>query len=65
LSAVKTRWQPSARGTSLSAQSLNLGDKTGTLALGREADIIEVDGDPLKDIAAPARCFRHEWWESP
>jgi imidazolonepropionase-like amidohydrolase len=50
--------------TSLSAQSLNLGDKTGTLALGMEADIIEVDGDPLKDIAAPARCFRHEWWQS-
>ena len=42
-------------GTSLSAQSLNLGDKIGTLAPGMEADIIGVEGDPLKDITALRR----------
>jgi imidazolonepropionase-like amidohydrolase len=36
--------------TSLSAESLNLGDKIGTIAPGMEADIIAVDGDPLKNI---------------
>ena len=42
-------------GTSLAAQSLNLGDKIGTLAPGMEADIVGVDGDPLKDITALRR----------
>ena len=42
-------------GTSLSAQSLNLGDKIGTLAPGMEADIVGVDGDPLQDITALRR----------
>ncbi|MBZ5606104.1 MAG: amidohydrolase family protein [Acidobacteriia bacterium] len=37
--------------TSLSAESLNLGDKIGTLAAGMEADIVAVEGDPVKDIA--------------
>jgi imidazolonepropionase-like amidohydrolase len=41
--------------TSLSAESLNLGDKIGTLAPGMEADLIAVDGDPLKDITALRR----------
>jgi imidazolonepropionase-like amidohydrolase len=36
--------------TSLSAESLNLGDKIGTIAPGMEADIIAVNGDPLKNI---------------
>jgi imidazolonepropionase-like amidohydrolase len=36
--------------TSLSAESLNMGDKIGSLAPGMEADIIAVEGDPLKDI---------------
>ena len=38
--------------TSLSAESLRLGDTIGTLAVGYEADIIAVAGDPLKDITA-------------
>ncbi len=37
--------------TSLSAQSLNMGDKIGSLAPGMEADMIAVEGDPLKDIS--------------
>ena len=41
--------------TSLAAQSLNLGDTIGTLAVGKEADIIAVDGDPTKDITAVSR----------
>jgi imidazolonepropionase-like amidohydrolase len=42
-------------GTYLAAQSLNLGDKIGTLAPGMEADIIGFQGDPLKDITALRR----------
>ncbi len=41
--------------TSLSAESLGMGDKIGTLVPGMEADIIAVDGDPLKDIATLRR----------
>jgi len=41
--------------TSLSAESLKLGDQIGTLAPGMEADLIAVDGDPLKDITALRR----------
>ncbi len=41
--------------TSLSAESLNMGDQIGTLAPGREADLIAVEGDPLQDIAALRR----------
>jgi imidazolonepropionase-like amidohydrolase len=41
--------------TSLAAESLNLGDKIGTIAAGRNADIIAVEGDPLKDITALRR----------
>ncbi len=41
--------------TSLAAQSLNLGREIGTLAPGMEADLIAVDGDPLKDITALRR----------
>ncbi len=41
--------------TSLAAESLNLGDKIGTIAPGMEADLIAVDGDPLKDITALRR----------
>ncbi len=36
--------------TSLAAESLHLGDKIGAIAPGMEADIIGVEGDPLKDI---------------
>jgi imidazolonepropionase-like amidohydrolase len=41
--------------TSLSAESLNLGDKIGTLAVGMEADLIAVEGNPLTDITALRR----------
>jgi len=36
--------------TSLAAESLGLGDRVGTIAAGYEADLIAVDGDPLRDI---------------
>ena len=41
--------------TSLSAESLSMGDKIGTLAPGMQADLIAVDGDPLMDITALRR----------
>jgi imidazolonepropionase-like amidohydrolase len=41
--------------TSISAESLSLGDKIGALAQGMNADLIAVDGDPLKDITALRR----------
>jgi imidazolonepropionase-like amidohydrolase len=41
--------------TSLAAESMSLGDKIGSIAPGMEADIIAVDGDPLKDITALRR----------
>lgn len=36
--------------TSISAESMNMSDKIGSLAPGMEADLIAVEGDPLKDI---------------
>jgi imidazolonepropionase-like amidohydrolase len=41
--------------TSLSAESLNMGNQIGTIAPGMQADVIAVDGDPLKDITALRR----------
>lgn len=41
--------------TSISAQSLGLGDKIGAIALGMDADIIAMDGDPLTDATAARR----------
>lgn len=41
--------------TSLNAQALGLADRIGSVAPGMEADLIVVDGDPLKDIAALRR----------
>lgn len=38
--------------TSLAAESLRLGERIGTLAVGYEADIIAVSGNPLTDIGA-------------
>ncbi|HEX9160102.1 MAG TPA: amidohydrolase family protein [Thermoanaerobaculia bacterium] len=38
--------------TSLSAESLRLGDRVGAIAPGRDADLVAVDGDPLRDIGA-------------
>ena len=40
---------------SLGAEALGMGDRLGALAPGFEADIIALDGDPLKDITAVRR----------
>lgn len=41
--------------TSVTAESMGLGARIGSLASGYEADIIAVDGDPLADITAVRR----------
>ena len=41
--------------TSLAAESLNLGDRVGALAPGMDADIVGIEGDPLRDINALRR----------
>ncbi|HEY2963186.1 MAG TPA: amidohydrolase family protein [Pyrinomonadaceae bacterium] len=40
---------------SLAAQAMGLADQTGSIAPGLQADIIALDGDPLKDITAVRR----------
>lgn len=40
---------------SLAAEALGLQDRTGSIAAGLEADIIALEGDPLKDITAVRR----------
>jgi imidazolonepropionase-like amidohydrolase len=40
---------------SRAAESLNLQDQIGAIAPGMQADIIALDGDPLKDITAVRR----------
>jgi imidazolonepropionase-like amidohydrolase len=40
---------------SLGAEALGMSDKIGSIAPGLEADIIALDGDPLKDITAVRR----------
>lgn len=42
--------------TSLSAQSLNLGDQIGAIAPGMQADIVGFDGNPLEDVTAARRA---------
>ena len=37
---------------SLAAEAMNMSDQIGTLTPGLNADIIALDGDPLKDITA-------------
>ena len=41
--------------TSLGAEALGLGNQIGRIAAGYQADLIAVDGDPLKDITALRR----------
>ena len=41
--------------TSLSAQSMSMGEQIGSIAPGLQADIIAIDGDPLRDISAVRR----------
>ena len=41
--------------TSLAAESLGLGTHIGALAVGYDADIVAVDGNPLEDITAVRR----------
>jgi imidazolonepropionase-like amidohydrolase len=41
--------------TSLAAESMGLDDRVGALALGLQADLVAVDGNPLQDINALRR----------
>jgi imidazolonepropionase-like amidohydrolase len=41
--------------TSLAAEALGMKDRIGSIAPGYEADLIGVDGDPLKDVTALRR----------
>jgi imidazolonepropionase-like amidohydrolase len=43
--------------TSLAAEALRLGDKIGSIMPNMAADIVAVDGDPLKDITAVRRVM--------
>jgi imidazolonepropionase-like amidohydrolase len=40
---------------SLGAEALGIADQIGSIAPGLQADIIALDGDPLKDITAVRR----------
>ncbi len=40
---------------SLAAEAVRMGERIGSIAPGYEADIIALDGDPLKDITAVRR----------
>ena len=42
---------------SLGAEALGMSDRLGSIAPGFEADIIALDGDPLKDITAVRRVL--------
>ena len=40
---------------SLAAEAIRMADQIGSIATGLQADIIALDGDPLKDITAARR----------
>lgn len=42
-------------GTSMAAESLGLGAQIGSIAPGMQADLVAVDGDPVRDITAVRR----------
>ena len=42
--------------TSVSAESMNLGDQIGSIAPGMQADIVAFDGNPLQDATAAGRA---------
>jgi imidazolonepropionase-like amidohydrolase len=41
--------------TSAAARLLGLADEVGAIAVGRRADLLLVDGDPLQDLGRLAR----------
>jgi imidazolonepropionase-like amidohydrolase len=43
--------------TSLTAESLRMGDQIGSIAPGMQADMVAVQGDPTKDITALRRVM--------
>ena len=47
-----TPMQAIQAGTSHSAEALGISDRVGTLEVGKEADLLVVDGDPVNDINA-------------
>jgi len=42
---------------SLAAEAMRMGDRIGSIAPGYQADIIALDGDPIKDITAVRRVI--------
>ena len=42
---------------SLAAEAMRMGDRIGSIAPGYQADIIALDGDPIKDITAVHRVI--------
>lgn len=58
---VQTAGQPAmdalVQATSVPAEAIGLGERIGRIRKGMEADLIVVDGDPLKDITAITRVL--------
>jgi imidazolonepropionase-like amidohydrolase len=46
---------------SLGAEALGMPDQIGAITPGMQADIIALDGDPLKDITAVRRICNEGW----
>jgi len=42
--------------TSLSAESIGMGDQIGSIAAGMQADIVAFDGNPLQEVNAAGRA---------